>query len=318
MKANSQPKSILRKKFQFIISLSTFVLILIGFTGFALVTRQSIFKGIMEQVIMDNHVIGEEILRFIQQNVETDDEELIVQTLQTLCNEVMLPNNGFICATEPNGDLVAAPGLIPGEQKNLDVVDFEDQNRHRSFGMEELDPDKQYDGILIFENGTRTNIIASIPIERFNLRLNVHQDYEVVMLRAKNFVKPLYPIGVSTALIIALVGFIMADRIIRRYESKIERQNEIISKRNKDMTDSNKYARYLQSAYLPSRTNMEELIPEFFIFQQPKDIVSGDFFWVSLSGDNLYFAAIDCTGHGVPGSLLSMIAYGLLEQSIYD
>jgi len=313
-----QPTQIIRKKFQLIISVSTFILIIIGFIGFSVMSRQYIFNGIKEQVIMDNRVIGEEILNFLYKNIPITDEDKIIQSLQNICDEITLPNNGFICAIQNNGDLVAAPGLKQGQKMNLNVVSMVENRKDGSSAVEVFNPGEHFEGILDFENGQKTNIIASIPIGNMDLRLNVHQDNEAIMQRAKEFIKPMYPIGIISAIIIALLGYIISDRIIKRYENRIEYQNEIISRKNKDMTDSIKYARYLQSAYLPSRTNLEELIPEFFIFQKPKDIVSGDFFWVDQSGGNLYFAAIDCTGHGVPGSLLSMISYGLLEQALHQ
>ena len=201
---------------------------------------------------------------------------------------------------------------------NLNVTSMTASMDNLSFGIEELDTDEIFEGVLNFEGGKKTNIIASIPVGNLDLRLNVHQDNEAIMERAREFIRPIYPIGIIASLVIAILGFITADRIIQQYESKIELQNQIISRKNKDMTDSIKYARFLQSAYLPSRTNFEELIPEFFIFQKPRDIVSGDFFWVDKREGNIYFAAIDCTGHGVPGSLLSMISYGLLEQALHE
>ncbi len=108
----------------------------------------------------------------------------------------------------------------------------------------------------------------------------------------------------------------MVDRIVVRYEHKIEKQAAVIAQKNKDLTGSIRYASFLQKSYLPGRNSLKKMLPESFIFLRPRDIVSGDFFYVNETIYKKYFSVIDCTGHGVPGSLLSMIGYGLLEQAI--
>ena len=103
---------------------------------------------------------------------------------------------------------------------------------------------------------------------------------------------------------------------IPRRDHYNRRKMIIIKQKNKDLTGSIKYASFLQKSYLPGRNILEELFPKSFIFLKPRDIVSGDFFYVNETKSKKYFSVIDCTGHGVPGSLLSMIGYGLIDRSI--
>jgi len=85
---------------------------------------------------------------------------------------------------------------------------------------------------------------------------------------------------------------------------------------NKSMTDSIRYAQRIQSAILPPETYITELLHENFIFYKPRDIVSGDFYWVKQVKDFIILAAADCTGHGVPGAFMSMLGISYLNEIV--
>lgn len=93
-------------------------------------------------------------------------------------------------------------------------------------------------------------------------------------------------------------------------------QKEEIEKKNKDITDSIRYAKRIQDAILPDLTALKKIVPESFIFFQPRDIVSGDFYWFKKYGDHLILVCADATGHGVPGAFMSMIGSTLLKDII--
>ncbi|HUW91652.1 MAG TPA: SpoIIE family protein phosphatase [Bacteroidales bacterium] len=100
--------------------------------------------------------------------------------------------------------------------------------------------------------------------------------------------------------------------------SEINHQSEELQIKNKDITDSLNYARRIQAALLPAEHYIRRISPNYFIFYKPKHIVSGDFYWVSQRSGKLYIAAADCTGHGVPGALMSMIGLELLQKIINE
>lgn len=93
-------------------------------------------------------------------------------------------------------------------------------------------------------------------------------------------------------------------------------QKEEIEKKNKDITDSIRYAKRIQDAILPDLESLRKFIPESFIFFQPRDIVSGDFYWFKKYGDFLIVVCADATGHGVPGAFMSMIGSTLLKDIV--
>ncbi len=98
----------------------------------------------------------------------------------------------------------------------------------------------------------------------------------------------------------------------------LEEAYQTIENKNRNITDSIQYARVIQSIILPSSTKLKSIFPQSFVFYQPKDIVSGDFYWAETDDHELFFSAVDCTGHGVPGAFVSIFAYNLLNKAFKE
>ena len=101
---------------------------------------------------------------------------------------------------------------------------------------------------------------------------------------------------------------------IEAQKKKVELHRDLIEEQKIEITSSIEYAKRIQSAVLPSQELTQKLLNEYFIIYKPKDIVSGDFYWVDEREGILYIAAVDCTGHGVPGAFMSMIGNILLNE----
>ncbi len=123
---------------------------------------------------------------------------------------------------------------------------------------------------------------------------------------------------VTGLIIIIAIGAIRLLLMNKRTTKMLKEQNEIIEEKNKSITDSINYAKRLQNAILPSREIVTQILPEHFILYQPKDIVSGDFYWVSHHDTKFMIAAVDCTGHGVPGALLSIVGHNAINQTVNE
>jgi serine phosphatase RsbU (regulator of sigma subunit) len=122
-------------------------------------------------------------------------------------------------------------------------------------------------------------------------------------------------LGVTTVLV--FVAF-LAYRQKRKSAILLKQQNAIIEEKNHDITDSIQYAKRIQQAILPSMEQIKAALPDSFVFFSPKDIVSGDFFWFSETPKAYFIAVVDCTGHGVPGAMMSMIGYNYLGQIVNE
>ncbi|TND10368.1 MAG: protein serine/threonine phosphatase [Bacteroidetes bacterium] len=112
-----------------------------------------------------------------------------------------------------------------------------------------------------------------------------------------------------------------------RLENEVIQQSHIIELKNKDITDSITYAKRIQEAILPTESEMKEYFPDHFVLYIPKDIVSGDFYWctgvtTTPQGESprklSVIAAVDCTGHGVPGAFMSIVGYTIMNQTIRE
>jgi ligand-binding sensor domain-containing protein/serine phosphatase RsbU (regulator of sigma subunit) len=133
--------------------------------------------------------------------------------------------------------------------------------------------------------------------------------------------------------IILLVGMIVwifqyRTRSLRRSNQELKnkeliakqivKQKEELTVKNKSITDSIIYAKRIQEALLPSLDLYKRILPGSFILLKPKDIVSGDFYWINEKKDKIFIAVVDCTGHGVPGAFMSIIGFELLRKITDD
>jgi serine phosphatase RsbU (regulator of sigma subunit) len=126
-----------------------------------------------------------------------------------------------------------------------------------------------------------------------------------------------------------LLVLILAFVIYRGYKAKQKANEEIstaydiIEEKNRDITDSIEYARYIQDAVIPAKTEVTKAFKDAFVLFMPRDIVSGDFYWFYEDDNYLMISAADCTGHGVPGALLAMLCSNIMntavaERKLYD
>jgi ligand-binding sensor domain-containing protein/serine phosphatase RsbU (regulator of sigma subunit) len=107
---------------------------------------------------------------------------------------------------------------------------------------------------------------------------------------------------------------IILEEKVRDRTAIVVSQKEELSRKNKNITDSIRYAKRIQFAILPETSPF----PDTFILFKPKDIVSGDFYWFTEVGDQEFFAAVDCTGHGVPGAFMSIIGHNSLTKIVRE
>lgn len=134
--------------------------------------------------------------------------------------------------------------------------------------------------------------------------------------------------------IVAALGFFAFNRflvsqkrkkVIEEQKAQVEeqkellhQQNEIVKEKNAEISDSITYAKRIQSAILPPRDALNYHLKDGFLIFKPKDIVSGDFYWLFAKNDQVFFAVADCTGHGVPGAMVSVVCSNALSRSIRE
>lgn len=172
------------------------------------------------------------------------------------------------------------------------------------------------------ENNTRqiNEMTAKYESEKKELEISaLEKDKALVgekLAKEKNF--KLFLILLS--LLIAGVAFVLFLNMSNKKKANkaLSIAYQEIEIKNKDITDSINYSKKIQDASLPSKELQLKLFPASFIFFRPKDIVSGDFYWYAEKDNYKLIAACDCTGHGVPGALMSMIGNNLLNQIVIE
>lgn len=109
----------------------------------------------------------------------------------------------------------------------------------------------------------------------------------------------------------------LEDKVKER-TAEIHRQKEMVEEKNKEIVDSINYAKRLQSAIIPPEEKIREKFEDSFVLFKPKDIVSGDFYWMDVKGHTVLLAVADCTGHGVPGAMVSVVGANSLNRCVKE
>ncbi len=106
--------------------------------------------------------------------------------------------------------------------------------------------------------------------------------------------------------------------IITIQKQEVEMQKEMVEEKNREILDSINYAKRLQEAILPTKDVLLSQLKEHFVMFKPKDVVSGDFYWLEVYNNKVYYAAADCTGHGVPGAMVSVVCSNALSKALLE
>lgn len=126
-------------------------------------------------------------------------------------------------------------------------------------------------------------------------------------------------VSIGSGVLLLLLLFIFNRfRITRKQKKVIELQKELVEEKNQEILDSINYAKRIQAAILPPASRLNSVLPEHFILYQPKDIVAGDFYWLEERDGKKLLAAADCTGHGVPGAMVSVVCVNGLNRSVRE
>lgn len=124
---------------------------------------------------------------------------------------------------------------------------------------------------------------------------------------------------IGSIFLIIILSIIIRQLMKSNKQTKIiQKSNLILEEQHKEITSSITYAKRIQNAILPPLEHINKELSDSFVYYQPKDIVSGDFYWMEKTKNKLHFAVADCTGHGVPGAMVSVICNNGLNRSVRE
>lgn len=109
----------------------------------------------------------------------------------------------------------------------------------------------------------------------------------------------------------------LEEKVIER-TAELEQQKRLVENKNEEIVDSIQYAKFIQEALLPSKAEIKAALPHSMIYYAPKDIIAGDFYWFEQRKDEIWFAVADCTGHGVPGAMVSVLCVNAMNQTLFE
>ncbi len=258
------------------------------------------------------------------------DSEITGMTLLGNCYRQL---NQAVKARENYGAAIALAqehGLLVEEKDALEgLVGLYEQEKNYSGAFEALKRYKLLDDSLF-------NLEKVKSIHQVEQKLRLSEKEKIIAEQGFSLEKEKAALAVAksnafllvTALVLAasvcLFLFYYSRKIrrllslIRMQKQEVETQKEIIESKNKDVMDSIHYARHIQGSMLPSAKTLEGLFNEHFILYKPKDVVAGDFYWTETIGDMPAIVVGDCTGHGVPGAMVSIVACNALNRAVKE
>jgi serine phosphatase RsbU (regulator of sigma subunit) len=141
---------------------------------------------------------------------------------------------------------------------------------------------------------------------------NHHQPYYNIEEWMSHFSYP----NIFFAALLIYLGVRLFKTENMKYAKTIDEQRKSLEEKNKEITDSINYAKKIQEALIPPEQNFNSHFKESFVLFRPKDIVSGDFYWVHKTDNSIFYATADCTGHGVPGGFMTMLGISFLDEIV--
>jgi len=229
------------------------------------------------------------------------------------------------------GESLFGVGVLNEAEQKLDFIEFIENNEtlYRSVSVVDehrlsawcvnnrkkvIINDLEEEWVNYLPTNSNYKVIEAMPRSLMYLPLIV-EDKVIGVVTARSSKKNAYT-KMDAQILQALDSYIA----IALYNANIY---EEVKTKNKNITDSIRYAQTIQEASLPTPIQMQEALKDYFIIYRPKDIVSGDFYWLShlkdasqKTPDKVFVAVVDCTGHGVPGAFMSMIGNNLLNEII--
>jgi tetratricopeptide (TPR) repeat protein len=165
-----------------------------------------------------------------------------------------------------------------------------------------------------FDKKTAQDSLSNAKSQELKDAEIARQDAELTVQRNQQ-----YALFGGLFLVVIFAG-VMYNRfkITNKQNLIISKQKDLVEEKQKEILDSIKYAKRIQHAILPPAKRVQTLLPDSFIMYKPKDIVAGDFYWLEEKNGYILFAAADCTGHGVPGAMVSVVCNNGLNRSVRE
>jgi serine phosphatase RsbU (regulator of sigma subunit) len=253
-------------------------------------------KILLEKTVVLNNSSKQNIVSSVKQTSKNTTKEKAVEEKK---------NNGDSTAAKQSNDLVNSISKTMSDT-GLTVADAKEQIERYKQMLNALQPtDPNYE-LLIHQ-------VKSAEAQ-LKLKENYLQAQEKELSQAKKAMTFLVLVLVAAALMIGFMVYYIREK--KKFSAELSGKNTEITKINNRLISSIKYASVIQSNLLMDKDVLKKFFSNSFVYYQPKDFLSGDFYWFGALGDNTIIISADCTGHGVPGALLTVLGHGIIEEII--
>lgn len=222
----------MKLKMQLILSLIVFGLSLLGLLGYVHFTYRYLSNRFITQISHENEAAGNAFIKYLNDlKMSEASKENRVDLLQNFCGQVELHNNGFVYATDKEGNLLAISKVSPGYQHRIHDGYFSGFSDKRKDGFKDIAAgDKPFSGFY-YQDGN-ADIVTMIPIEKTGMFLFIHQSLVAISKNIKYFVFPLLLIGTGISVVLGFVTYVIASLVIKRYEHRLEKVNRSLDHKN--------------------------------------------------------------------------------------
>jgi len=274
----------------------------------------------------DNDRTWESLLRISEEAHTTTNIEEFVATIHGILSDLVNARNFFIALYDEKSnkyffpyfvdenDTIETAGINSAYDESLEVTLYDASGTLTDYVRRTGKPIRFPNEIIneLYESGEIT-LFGSQSISWLGVPLKLSGNTLGVMAVQCYDIADAYIVKDEELLVFVSDHIARAIETVRT-EERIRKQHQLVLKQKQDITDSISYARRIQKAVLPSPAYLGNILPDYFTIYKPKDIISGDFYWVrEINGYSVVIVA-DCTGHGVPGALMSMLGVTLLNE----
>ena len=231
----------MKKRFQYILSISILTVLFVGFIAYSVWVENIIYNNLKNQALKDNLTIGETVLGMLDKaNIDKNDKLAFIQMVQETSDVLKMPNNGFLCMMDSTGALLAAPGLKPSKKVRISEASFYSAEKDEKYSFKDFFLMRPFTGYYEYEEVGYSDIVVAINHAYSGYKLMVHQDANVIKQESKEKSLPILWVGLSFAAIISIFAFFIIRRQVRTYQFKIEIQNNQLTLVNEEVRDKNK------------------------------------------------------------------------------
>ncbi len=225
----------------------------------------------------------------------------------------------YLLKAKAIGEKIGSPYIVNKATQMLSVSYAAIHNYRKAYLSHVLFKDTQ-DSLKNEENVRKvTQIGMQYEFDKKNKQREFEQKQKDLAAQAELRRQKIIQLFILFGFVVVLLFAFMVYRSYRRKQKDnklLAEKNNLIEEQKQNITDSILYAKRIQQAILPSREFIDSVLPEHFILFRPRDIVSGDYYWITQKENKIIVTAADCTGHGVPGAFMSMLGVSFLNEIV--